>query len=201
MAAALRPCACGGRFRHDAPARCPGCGVAFVDYGTDPSFRIRQTHLPLVEGGEIVTARGSRLWTDEHLAPFLADVRPGPLESRSGYLTLALRFRNRDGWLVIPLGYAAVLRTPDGGEIRAFRPADFGDRPPSSPEEWQARQAEEDAAFAADVERDLGFRPLLDGVEADETVEGFLAFPLAECPEGSVVLEIGRTLEIEVGIA
>jgi hypothetical protein len=34
--ATLEPCACGGRFRYDAPARCPTCRSTEEDWDLDP---------------------------------------------------------------------------------------------------------------------------------------------------------------------
>lgn len=35
--ATLDPCPCGGRFRYDAPARCPTCGSTSEMWDWDPS--------------------------------------------------------------------------------------------------------------------------------------------------------------------
>jgi hypothetical protein len=193
---ALRPCPCGGAFRALSPARCPHCGAGFVDYAGSVAFRARQTHLPLVEGSEAVPRGGSAKWTDEHLAPYLEDFRPGSPGRRGDLLLLPLSFRNRDGWLVLPIGYGLVIRFADGRELRAFRPADMSDRPPRSPEEWQQRQSEEDAAFAAEVVAATGIEPLLGRVEPDATVEGTAVFPLGGSePEGPLTLLLAQTLE------
>ena len=37
--ATLEPCACGGRFRYDAPARCPGCRSTDDQWDADPEAR------------------------------------------------------------------------------------------------------------------------------------------------------------------
>jgi hypothetical protein len=38
--ATLETCACGGRFRYDAPARCPGCRSTEQGWVLDPRFPI-----------------------------------------------------------------------------------------------------------------------------------------------------------------
>ena len=35
--ASFDPCACGGRFRYDAPPRCPGCRSMPEQWAADPS--------------------------------------------------------------------------------------------------------------------------------------------------------------------
>ena len=35
--ATLEPCGCGGRFRYDAPARCPACGSTGESWAEDPA--------------------------------------------------------------------------------------------------------------------------------------------------------------------
>ena len=35
--ATLEPCTCGGRFRYEAPARCPGCGSTGKQWDEDPA--------------------------------------------------------------------------------------------------------------------------------------------------------------------
>jgi hypothetical protein len=35
----LEPCACGGRFRYDAPARCPRCRSTSSQWDRDPNAR------------------------------------------------------------------------------------------------------------------------------------------------------------------
>jgi len=193
---ALSPCPCGGRLGLMNPAQCPACRTPFVSYGDDILFRLRQAHVPLVEGAEILRRHGGRLWTEAHLRPFEEDVRVGALRRVGGHHVLPIDFRNRNGWLIVPLAYALAIRDTDGRELRAFRPVEFGRNGPSTPEEWQARQSDADAAFVAEVERDTGSRPLIDRVDPDETVSGTAAFPALHDPRGPLMLVIAGTLEL-----
>jgi hypothetical protein len=193
---ALRPCPCGGRFSLTAPARCPGCRTPFVTYGDDIVFRLQQPHVPLVEGAKVLKWRGARPWTRDHLRPFEADVRLGPLRKEGAYVILPIDLRNRDGWLIVPMAYALVLRGADGREFRAFRPVPLADDAPLTPEAWQATQSEADAAYVAEILQHLGLSPLIDRVDPDETISGTAVFPADEMPTGPLMLVIGHTLEL-----
>jgi hypothetical protein len=193
---ALAPCPCGGRFRALGPARCPRCRTPFVHYADDVVFRAQQTHLPLVGEGIPVERMGPELWSEAHRERFAGDLEAGPLRQEGGYTLVPLRFRNRGGWLFVPLAYALVLRDAQLASWRPFRPVEPED--PVPPERWQQLQAEADETYADEVERALGFRPLLGAVPPDEEVEGVLAFPGEFRYAPPTKLIVGRALETPV---